>query len=153
MARALETLVTQSVLDRLIGGEDWPTTRTASLHLLKDAMRRDLEWLLNTRRPQGDGMAGLPLAERSVIAYGLLETSSLSQSSSTDRRRLQLAVQHCVEVFEPRLEQVVVSLVDDESAHRKLRFHIQARIRLDPMPEEISFDTVLDLTSGEYAVI
>ncbi len=47
--------VTLSVLDRLIdhepdiSGEAIPT-RTQSVRQLKDGLRRDLEWLLNTRR-------------------------------------------------------------------------------------------------------
>jgi type VI secretion system protein ImpF len=50
LARAnTETLVTQSVLERLMTVEDWPTTRAQSLRLFKDSLRRDLEWLLNTR--------------------------------------------------------------------------------------------------------
>jgi len=47
--------VTLSVLDRLIDQEperklEPPLTRSQSLRELKAALRRDLEWLLNTRR-------------------------------------------------------------------------------------------------------
>ncbi len=35
MARATETLVTQSVLDRLTAVEEWPSTRLQSLRFLK----------------------------------------------------------------------------------------------------------------------
>jgi len=44
-----------SVLDRLIDQEpenrhDVPVSRSLSVRLSKNAVRRDLEWLLNTRR-------------------------------------------------------------------------------------------------------
>jgi type VI secretion system protein ImpF len=35
---------------------------------------------------------------------------------------------------------------------RTLRFVIEGLLRIDPAPEHISFDTTLELTSGEYAV-
>ena len=50
MARSTtETLVTQSVLDRVTAVEDWPTTRSQSLRFFKDSLKRDLEWLLKAR--------------------------------------------------------------------------------------------------------
>jgi len=33
-----------------------------------------------------------------------------------------------------------------------LRFQIQGLLRIDPAPERVTFDTVLELTSGEYQV-
>ncbi len=50
-----ESPVSLSVLDRLIDREperklEMPLTRAQSLRELKAAVRRDLEWLLNTRR-------------------------------------------------------------------------------------------------------
>ena len=47
--------VTPSLIDRLIDLEpanssDPPSTRSQSVRQLKLALRRDLEWLLNTRR-------------------------------------------------------------------------------------------------------
>ena len=57
---ATETLVTQSVLDRLMAVEEWPTTRAQSLRFFKDALKRDLEWLLNTRQPPMPEIADYP---------------------------------------------------------------------------------------------
>ena len=56
MARSQGNItVTLSVLDRLIDLEpkaavEAPLTRSQSVRLLKAAVHRDLEWLLNTRR-------------------------------------------------------------------------------------------------------
>jgi len=35
---------------------------------------------------------------------------------------------------------------------RQLRFSIQALLKMDPSPERVSFDTVLEVTTGQYAV-
>lgn len=152
MARAMETLVTQSLLDRLGSVEDWPSTRAQSLRMMRESLKRDMEWLLNTRQSPIDGIDRFPLASRSVIHYGLLDTSGLSLSSSLDNRRLQQALQDCIQAYEPRLINVRVTLESRNSTRQHLGFHIEGQIDLDPAPEEISFDTVLDLTSGEYKV-
>jgi len=48
---------------------------------------------------------------------------------------------------------VKVSLVDSgSSSGRQLRFQIEGLLLMDPAPELISFDTVLQLSSGEYQV-
>ncbi len=152
MARAIESLVTQSLLDRLSQGDEPPSTRAHSLRVFKDSIKRDMEWLLNTRQPPIPDIMKYAKASTSVVHYGLIDTSSLSLSSSTDHRKLQQAVHDCIASFEPRLKDVNVVIDGEAGQRRQVRFHIEAQIRLDPAPEEISFDTVLDLTSGEYKV-
>jgi type VI secretion system protein ImpF len=152
MARAIETLVTQSILERLSTVEDWPATRAQSLRLLRESMKRDMEWLLNTRRSVIAGIHEYEAVNRSVLQFGLIDTSSLSLSSTIDHKRLQMALQQCIDDFEPRLQNTRVTIETDDLKRRQLRFHIEGQIRLDPAPEEITFDTVLDLSSGEYSV-
>jgi type VI secretion system protein ImpF len=152
MARLTETLVTQSVLDRLSAVEEWPATRLQSLRFFKDALKRDLEWLLNTRQPPLPQLSSYPLARTSIVNYGLPDISSLGLASSSDHRQLRLAVEACVRAFEPRLTAVHVTIDDADRGDRRLRFHIEGMMKLDPAPEEITFDTVLELGSGEYKV-
>lgn len=153
MARAnTETLVTQSVLDRLMQVEEWPATRTQSVRFFRDALKRDLEWLLNTRQPPLDPFESWPGAKASVVNYGLPDITSLGLKSVTDQRSLRVAIEVCLRTFEPRLMDVRVTLESSDTVDRKLRFHIEGNMKLDPAPEEISFDTVLELTSGEYKV-
>ncbi|HEX3470153.1 MAG TPA: type VI secretion system baseplate subunit TssE [Silvibacterium sp.] len=153
MARsATEALVTQSVLDRLMAVEEWPATRSQSLRYFKDALKRDLEWLLNTRQPPIPELADYPLAKASVINFGLPDITSLGLSSASDAGRLRKAIEICLRNFEPRLMDVRVTLEGSDITDRRLRFHIEGNMKLDPAPEEISFDTVLELSSGEYKV-
>lgn len=153
MARsATEALVTQSVLDRLTAVEEWPATRSQSLRFYKEALKRDLEWLLNTRQPPIPELVEYPLARTSVINFGLPDITSLGLSSASDHGRLRKAIEICLRNYEPRLMDVRVTLEGSDTADRRLRFHIEGNMKLDPAPEEISFDTVLELSSGEYKV-
>jgi type VI secretion system protein ImpF len=54
--------------------------------------------------------------------------------------------------FEPRLANVQISQQDDPIKTRRMRFRIEASLLVDPAPERISFDTVLQLSSGEYVI-
>ena len=153
MARSTtETLVTQSILDRLTDIEDWPATRLQSVRFFRDSLKRDLEWLLNSRQPPLPQLANWPAAKTTVINYGLPDITSLGLMSSSDQRSLRLAIEACLRAFEPRLTDVRVTLESTDTTDRRLRFHIEGNMRLDPAPEEIAFDTVLDLSSGEYKV-
>jgi type VI secretion system protein ImpF len=147
-----ETLVTQSVLDRLTQIDDWPSTRAQSVRFFREALKRDLEWLLNTRKPPLPGLDSWPAARDTVINFGLPDITSLGLMSAADHRSLRLAIESCLRVFEPRLTDVHVTLESSDTADRRLRFHIEGNMKLDPAPEEISFDTVLELSSGEYKV-
>jgi type VI secretion system protein ImpF len=147
-----ETLVTQSLLDRLMEVEDWPATRSQSTRFFRDGLKRDLEWLLNTRQPPIADIASMPGAKASVINYGLPDISSLGLNSASDQRALRIAIETCLRNYEPRLMDIRVSLQSSDTTDRRLRFHIEGNMKLDPAPEEIAFDTVLELTSGEYKV-
>jgi type VI secretion system protein ImpF len=153
-----EQTVTQSVLERLIDREpqlslEAPPTRAQSVRTLKVSLRRDLEWLLNTRRtPEAVGIEFREL-ERSLYNFGLTDITSLSWDSARDRARLARIIEQTLDVFEPRLKRVkVVILGASPGAQHVMRFQIEGLLDMDPAPELISFDTVLQLSSGEYQV-
>jgi type VI secretion system protein ImpF len=160
MARGdVETVVTQSVLDRLIdrepqSGSEAPMTRAQSVRALKAAVRRDLEWILNTRRIPQEAGDEYPEARRSLYNYGLPDFSAYSFSNVHDRARLLRHLEETVRLFEPRLDgvRVVPVEVGNENLTRVLRFQIEALLKMDPAPEQVTFDTVLQLTSGEYQI-
>ncbi|HKG91970.1 MAG TPA: type VI secretion system baseplate subunit TssE [Gemmatimonadaceae bacterium] len=159
MARTeIERSVRQPLLDRLTddapGLGDPPSSWAESVRQFKASVRRDLEWLLNTRRIPEPVPEGLVELRRSLYAYGLPDITSLSRDSASDRTLLLRQVAEAIGVFEPRLGNVKVSLVETDGAghRRELRFLIEGVLRLDPNPEHVVFDTVLELSSGEYDV-
>jgi type VI secretion system protein ImpF len=154
-----DTVVTQSVLDRLIDREpntqvEAPPTRPQSLHALRASLRRDLEWLLNTRRTPDEAGDDLREVKRSMFNYGFPDFTHFTLASPKDQQRMLRALEDTIRLFEPRLQQVHIVPVDaDTSDHtRMVRFQIEAMLRIDPAPVPITFDTVLSLTSGEYQV-
>ena len=149
-----ESVVTQSLMERLITSEtdDWTTSRAQSLRIFRDALKRDVEWLLNSRRPPINAISDYPLATASVINYGLPDISSMGLNSASDQRTLISAVQQCLRNYEPRITDVRVYLESSEVVNRSLRFRIEGMMMVDPAPEEINFDTVLELSKGEYEV-
>jgi len=155
MARSLgETTITISVLDRLIdlepgSGVENPLTRSQSVRLLKAAVRRDLEWLLNSRRIADAPSESLKEVNRSGYVYGLPDVSTLAMAASGDRAKLVRLILATINLFEPRLTNVRLIAIDNEDTAKKdVRLRIEAMLRMDPVPEPISFDTVIELKSG-----
>lgn len=152
-----EIRITPSVLDRLIDERpdetrEAPANRQTSLRLLKLAVKRDLEWLLNTRMIAEAPPAGLVEVNRSLATFGLPDFTSSTVKGPDDHDRLRHAVEEAVRVFEPRLQDVQVSLEGAAEMERSVRFRIDARLKVDPSPEPVTFDTMLQLQSGEFRV-
>ena len=158
MARNDERTAQPSVIDRLIDQEprqaaDPNISLNESVRRYKDSVLRDLEWLLNTRRT----VIGVPQdckeLARSTFVFGLPDISSISGDSEANRRQLLRDVEECIRIFEPRLTGVRVSHVEEkEGAQRRVRFVIEGLLRMEPNPERVLFDTVLDLSSGKIEV-
>jgi len=161
MARVdADQLVTQSVLDRMMDREplnaaDPSMTRAQSIRLLKASLRRDLEWLLNTRRIADELPPEHSELAASLYYYGLPDLTALSFANPKDRVKLLRTLESTIRTFEPRIANVKVVPVESaaESGVRQiLRFQVEGLLRMDPAPEQVSFDTVLQLSSGEYQV-
>ncbi len=159
MARNVaESSATVSVLDRLLDSEptnpyEAPMTRAESVRAVKTALRRDLEWLLNTRRIAEEPPAALKEVNRSLYIFGLPDLVGFSLSAIKDRNRLLRVLQNTIRIFEPRLANVrIVPLDQAEPGRHTLAFRIDGLLIMDPAPEHVSFDTVLELSKGEYMV-
>ena len=158
MAAKSERSAQLSVLDRLIDADpkrttEAPPTAAQSLKGLKAGLRRDIEWLLNTRQTPQEPPPDSAELQRSLHVYGLPDICSMSLHSNRDYRRLVRAMETALSTFEPRLRGIRVTLAPaaDPTA-RVLRFQIEGMLRVEPVPEHVTFDTVLELTSGEYEV-
>ena len=157
-SRELEPTVKQSVLDRLIDNapahaQDAPTSWADSVRHLRNAVRRDLEWLLNTRRIIYLAPAELPETRASVYHYGLPDITSLSGDSHDTPIRLARQIEETIAAFEPRLSSVRVRQGESGAdARHQIRFIIEALLDMEPDPERVVFDTVLEVSSGDFDV-
>jgi type VI secretion system protein ImpF len=163
MARPGELLITQSLLDRLVdrskdkdsdyaASGDEATTRSESFRRYKDGVKRDLEWLLNTRQIPEPAPEGAQQLSKSLYDYGLPDLTAIGLHSARDNERLLRMLEGAVRKFEPRIMNTKVTLEPLVVESRLLRFRIEGLLRVDPAPEPVSFNTVLELTSGEYEV-
>lgn len=150
--------VTLSVLDRLLDDEpkskvEGPLTHSRSLAMLKVAVRRDLENLLNTRCTAEPLLEAHVETKRSVYTYGVPDITEISQNFLYENERLLAEIERAVRLFEPRLDGVKVSLLPATGSARVMRFVIEGMLRIDPSPEHVVFDAALELTSGEYQLM
>ncbi|PYX88547.1 MAG: type VI secretion system baseplate subunit TssE [Acidobacteria bacterium] len=163
MARPGELLITQSLLDRLVdrskdkdsdyaASGDEAKTRSESFRRYKDGVKRDLEWLLNTRQIPEPAAEGAQQLSKSLYDYGLPDLTAVGLHSARDKDRLLRMLESAVRKFEPRILNAKVTLEPVLLDSRILRFRIDGLLRVDPAPEPVSFNTVLELTSGEYEV-
>jgi type VI secretion system protein ImpF len=152
-----EISVSRSVLDRLIDEDprmstEPPKSRSTSLAELKQSVRRDLEWLLNTRCFYDRGDGGLEESLKSVAFYGLPDFTGLSVKSHVEQNRMTQALETALKNFEPRFVNLKVSLEPISSVDRLLKFRIEANLDVEPAPEPVVFDTVMQIGSGTFAV-
>lgn len=153
----LETQVTPSLLDRLTDFEpkmssEAPKSRTRSLAELKQNVRRDLEWLLNSRSYPVEIDEELAEITKSVVTFGLPDFTGISARNQTDLKRISIELKEAIERFEPRLLDLKVVLEPINSTDRELRFRVEAFLNVEPTPEPVVFDTVLELGSGDFEI-
>ncbi len=149
--------VLPALLDRLTDEE--PTNRNEGrlpraqvVRALKKSLRRDLEWLLNTRRSIVEPEEWMKEVQYSLHLYGLPDLTSYSLGASRDQSVLAHLLEEAIAKFEPRLSNVIVSMVPIAGTNRVLKFQIEGILLIDTGPERIQFDTTLELASGSYTV-
>lgn len=153
-----EPTLKHSVLDRLVGADrKWDGTRPTgwsdSLDVIKRGLLRDLQWILNTRQTSEPAEDPFEYLKQSVFNFGLPDITTLSASSSETPARLRRYIEDAIEMFEPRLTDVRVTMSDrGSSKDRRVQFLIEAELDVDPDPERVEFDTVLEVSSGKFAV-
>lgn len=158
MARhEIENAVQLSVLDRLIDEEpdrgiEAPMSRAQSLRQLKASLRRDLEWLLNSRQRLDAEDLSSGSSEVTVLDYGLPDVTSLALHSARDQNRLLKAIESAIEAFEPRLQNVRVTMQPAVDTLKGFHFMVEGLLKVDPAPEHVYFDTRLEVSTGEYEV-
>jgi type VI secretion system protein ImpF len=147
-----------SILDRLIEPRDNEaadiTLRGQSVRELEEAVRRDLQELLNTRRTAIDGYPEDSELAQSLYTFGLPELSSYNPTVPEQQRTLKEIIERTIRTFEPRLTDVHVTTIQaDAASGRGLRMSIEALLRVNPAPLPVTFDTVVKSGTGEWQVV
>lgn len=147
-----------SILDRLIDenpelSTDAPKMRVQAMRDLRNSVRRDLEAILNTRRTILDWTDDLSEIDYSVIDYGIADMSGLSVGSEGAKEEFRALIEARIRKFEPRFKSVTVKLItNSDVSDRTLRFRIDAWLDVDPAPEHVDFDSILEPVSRTFTV-
>jgi len=124
-----------------------------SLRELKKSVSRDIESLLNTRR---ELFEELPPAykelNRSLLCYGLPDFTAVNLMNPKERKRIQRILEQTVSTFEPRMKTVTVTVLQPTGLDQALHFRIEALLLVDPHPESVAFDAVLQSSPAKYNV-
>jgi len=154
---ARHTTILPSVLDRLL--DDAPDQLSGQerslfeLAAFRRSLARDLESLLNTRlMPEDELAASYPRAGASMLRYGIPDLSGISLLNPDDRELLREQLRRAIEVHEPRLSRVRISLDAPRESERHLRFRVDAVLKIHPHRPPVTFDATLQLSSNVYKV-
>ncbi len=146
------------LLDRLMDAEpererDRPLSPVETVAQLRRAVHRDVEALLNARRPWRSVPERLPALRLSPLGYGMPDFTAGAFNDRRQREVLRAEIEETIRRFEPRLTQVHVRLADEGSTLRTtLQLRIDALLRTHPAPEPIIFDTAVDTTTADVVL-
>ena len=147
-----------SLLDRLLDDEPENLREPAKqrfqvLRELKQSVQRDLENLLNTRWRCSQWPPDLDQLDTSLVNYGIPDFSGVRFGSPDSQEELRRVLERVVQTFEPRFKDVrIVVLQNSDPSDRTMRFRIEAVLRVEPEPEPVVFDTILETAKGEFDV-
>jgi type VI secretion system protein ImpF len=137
-----------SVLDRLLeDGNEGPRARLAgaSLARVRAAVRRDLENLLNSKRPWPVWPTEWSELDRSLASYGVPDYSGMVFGGERAQHDLRGQLSQIIERFEPRLQQVEIELLSKRGdISRRLRFKVKAVLRMEPYAERVTYESEVE---------
>lgn len=141
--------------DQLLEPED---ARTLTRQALRQAVLRDLGWLLNATG-QGDVLheKRYPHASTSVLNYGLPMLSG-QFTSSLQRVSMEQALKRAIAQFEPRIlsHTLEVELVMDGSpldSHNCIGLTVRGMLWAQPVPLEFLMRSRIDLEEGRVDIV
>ncbi len=145
-----------SILDRLLDYDPKVASETVqdrlSVRQFKDAVIRDLEKLLNTRRQILVPSPEYSEVHSSLYMYGLQDFTLKNPASPMVKQKLRQVIERTISRFEPRLKNVNVQIEASGQNARDLRFRITAMLVMDPITEPVIFDTYFDVSRGDYHI-
>ena len=154
----MDDLLRESVLDRLLDDEpdretDPSFSRAEQVIRIKNAVRRDLEDLLNTRYRCHTWPPRFPQLTDSLVNYGLPDFTAASLNVGEETEILVEAIKNAIRLFEPRLSDVSVEPIGPrQSIDRTFRFRIAATLITGPDEVPVQFNSRLESTTGQMSV-
>ena len=131
-------------------------TRVMNKSQIRDAVLRDLSWLLNSVQSLGKLAQQYPQAADSVLNYGLPAMSG-QLASRVDVGQLERTIKQAILRFEPRvmedsLEVKALEATSVLDTHNVIEFEIRGFMWAQPVPLELLLRTQIDLEAGQVEV-
>jgi len=159
MARPTTTeALTPSILDRLIDNDparqvEPVASRNQVIRELRESVRRDLEFLLNSRRRCEVMSKEWKHLEYSVINYGIPDYTGANLSHEDDRENFAKLIQKVIMQNESRFKSVSIKVLSAEnSIDRTFRFRIDALLKIEPAVKPVVFDSSLEPVTRNFYV-
>jgi type VI secretion system protein ImpF len=156
---SLKERLQPSLLDRLTDLQPEKQKESISQQSLsqsqfKDAVIRDLGWLLNSvALDVCEDLDKYDEVQRSVLNYGLPDLSGHT-TSTVDVRSMEKSIRVAIQQFEPRIIRnslkVKVHSNIDEMSHNSMVFEISGAVFGQPSPFQVVLKSDFDLESGEF---
>jgi len=123
--------------------------QTLSMMALRQAVLRDLAWLLNsTNLATTDDLDGLPLTTSSTLNYGIPGFTGMIANSNS-LRSLESAIEDAIRIYEPRIkpETLRVTARDqtDDNPLPALSFLIEGELWAQPVPQQLFLETSIEI--------
>ena len=153
MAASLPLSLFERLLDEAPGQAlDQQESEEATFTRFKLGLRRDLEGLLNGKRPHADWLTRAPDVADTVIGFGLPDLSTEDFGTPAVRERIRRLIATCIRTFEPRLSRIEVEADGSGPTSAGLRFRISAVARIAAVEEPVVYDARLLPTDRVIAV-
>lgn len=146
------------MLDRLIDldpdlSEDRLRPIGAQVEEIRECLRRDLETLLNTRRPPLSTPKGMAELDDSLASFGVDGFFTTALVTSRQREEFAARLEGRIRMFEPRFESVEVTVLPARlPSDRSMRLRIAASYVAQAGIPAISFETAIDPSTQRILV-
>jgi type VI secretion system protein ImpF len=150
-----------SLLDRLTDNDpekkqESRDSRVLSPARLRECVRRDLAWLLNTTHLNAtQNLDDHAEVARSVLNYGMPDLAGRT-ASGVNTAMLEQSIRKAILNFEPRLVARTLRVklfVDEKQMNRNsMSFDIEAELWAQPLPLRLFLRTAIDLEAGTIDV-
>ena len=149
------------LMDRLF--DDEPRRRSESreekvisVKQFREGVKRDIEWLLNSKSRFYDLDDDKEEVRSSVLNYGIRDFTGLS-SENLSLKTLEKVIRDSLAIYEPRLipDELKVTAINTRFESDKvnaLSFEISGKIWAEPLPQDFVLRTEVALDTGMISV-
>ena len=149
------------LLDRLTDEQSENTRESRDKHVfsprqLREALLRDLSWLLNTPAPMPEeGISDFPQVATSVLNFGIPDLTGTT-ASAVPGTALERSIFKAIQLFEPRLEKHGLSVklmgMEDSVTPNVISLEIAGEIMANQLADPLYIKTEIDLETGQFSL-